>query len=186
MLICLCSLCKCLYFSRFLYKHLQIWSQSHQIYSPTFSLKTNGTGPQPVVVFTVSCWLDLCWGIDLERLTGFRPDTWQFSKSGREFESTRVENVTRWKIIQQQDPSTKSWRFGSSSDVFLFFNWRDVFCFSRWFFGIGTSKFSQRDPQKKRHVVIFPSCLEFFVVRLSVSRDQISTPRPLMNGVMGP
>lgn len=25
-----------------------------QIDSPTFSLKTNGTGPQPVVVFTVS------------------------------------------------------------------------------------------------------------------------------------
>ena len=138
-----------LYFSRFLYKRLQIWSQSHQINSPTFSLKTNGTVIQPLLFspFPVGS----SWGIDLERLTGFRPDTWQFRKTWqRIWVDTRVENITRWKIIQQQDPSSKSWRFDSSSDVFFLLK-KDVMFFlfqPLIFFGIGTSKFSQRDHQK--------------------------------------
>lgn len=101
---------------------------------------------------------------------------------GRSGSPLRVENVTRWKIIQQQDPSPKSWRFGALVQmIFLLKNDVMFFLFQPLiFFGIGTSKFSQRDHQKKRHVVIFPSCLEFFVVRLSVSRDQISTPRSLI------
>ena len=139
MQISTCSLCKCLYFSRFLYKHLRIWSQSHQIDSPTFSLKTNGTGPQPVVV--ASPFPLVRSSMRYWPWKAYRISTWHLARTekrwGEKAEWTlrvgphhTLENYTTGSQLKVM----KVWSF--SSDGFSFWK-KDVmfFCFSRWFFG---------------------------------------------------